>query len=558
LVTHDKGFEIVNFALKEIPSHILKMKDRAKPMAGLIRTLFAEAGVKGRKVYFSVSGHNVVIRRAVLPKMPHDELVEAARWNAKEEILFNVDTASLDYYIQGESRAEGADFYELLTVVVREDVIPFMVDIVQQAGLKPLGVTVVPMALWDYDRAIYTPEPGIVSSYIDMGSERTRVYFVADGQLLFSREIPNGGKNITAAIIGEYETEGHEPVEVDEIRAEQIKKSFGLPAEDDSGTTEEGIPLTLIRERAFPVVSKQVEEFYRSIEYFKNQYKRDKVHRLIISGGGVGLKGLYQFMKESLEMEIERCNVLFQASSTAKEISKEDAKLIGPSLTAAAGLALGRCEKIDVLPAELKGSLKKTLIRWAPVLLIPVLVGGVVSHSRHMRAQVQDKVNKLDEKNVLLSQLQRKVKELEAPTKELENLVKDRNQLKDEKKELPGSAAFPLDFGEVLDEIAAIVPDNASLSEISYSTGESDDEEVLRNKKNDDEVDDKRVTVKGNIFGDPSSIQTTLKYLLEDFKNSPAVKDVKLIKSQPLDPGSYNVPGIDFELYVYPTLRGSV
>ena len=122
---------------------------------------------------------------------------------------------------------------------MREDVVDFLVSIAKGAGLKPKGVTVVPMALWDYDAVLNEIEPGTVTSYLDMGSERTRIYFVCDGQILFSREIPNGGKNLTASLVGEYELEDGKTAVVDYVRAEQIKKTFvgstwSIPAEEHS------------------------------------------------------------------------------------------------------------------------------------------------------------------------------------------------------------------------------------------------------------------------------------------------------------------------------------
>jgi Tfp pilus assembly PilM family ATPase len=82
-----------------------------------------------------------------------------------------------------------------------------------------------------------TKGPGTVTSYLDMGSELTRIYFVCDEQILFLREIPNGGKNLTASLVGEYELEDGKTAVVDAVRAEQIKKTFGFPAEDTDGKT---------------------------------------------------------------------------------------------------------------------------------------------------------------------------------------------------------------------------------------------------------------------------------------------------------------------------------
>jgi len=417
--------------------------------------------------------------------------------------------------------------------------------------LKPQGVTVVPMALWDYDRAINTLKPDEVTSYIDMGAERTRVYFVADDQLLFSREIPSGSKNITSVLIGEYETEDGNGAVVDEQRAEDIKKSYGLPSEDSEEKTEEGIHLAEIRKRILPIVTKQVEEFHRSIEYFKNKYKRNQVHRLIISGGGVGLRGLYQFLTENLDMSVERCNALFEASTENLVLTKEEAKLTGPSLTAAAGLAIGRCAKINIMPDKYRVTLQKTLAKFAPLAVLPFLLAGLYFLGGHLRADLRAAEKTLEERKQLLENLQLQLGKVQGPKRKLQTLGKLERDLKREKDNLPGGALASADFSLVFDEVEKIVGKNTSLYRFTYTDsrfGREDNEEEVAGRRESRML----IDIKGHIFGDDLSVQKSLQYLLEDLKRSSAFQDVKLLKSDPFKIGRYTSSGIEFELRLIP------
>jgi type IV pilus assembly protein PilM len=415
--------------------------------------------------------------------MPDAELVDAAKWNAKEDVLFDLEKAVIDNYIMAESETEGATFYEMLSVIVRGDVVEFLVSIAKGAGLQPKGVTVVPIALWDYDAALNKTEPGTVTSYLDMGSERTRIYFVCDGQILFSREIPNGGKNLTASLVGEYELKDGKTAVVDVVRAEQIKKTFGFPAEDADGKTEEGIALSLIREKLEAILTKQLTEMDRSIEYFKNQYRKDSVDRLILSGGGVGLSGIYQFLKEHLDLEIDRCNPFFQADTEDASISKENMKLYGPSLTAAAGLALGQCDKINILPDKYRPTLKKTLAKLAPIAAVLLIVGSLYAYSSNLRQEVKTKTATLSNERIELAKLQIQLPLLDKPIKELKKLRKKRNKLKKEKKALPGSTSFPFKFYDVYTELALLVDNNTSLSEVTFEKQDGGKDRKSKRKK---------------------------------------------------------------------------
>ncbi len=554
LMRTQKGFQITKFAIKEIPASILQQKDRAPLLGDFIKKMFADAKIKGQQVYLSITGHNVIIRNATLPKMPAEELLDAAKWNAKEEVLFDLEKAVVDNYIMAESEEDGATFYEMLSVIVRGDVVEFLVSIAKAAGLQPKGVTVVPIALWDYDSALNKIDSDTVTSYVDMGSERTRIYFVCDGQILFSREIPNGGKNLTASLVGEYELEDGKTAIIDAVRAEQIKKTFGFPAEDADGKTEEDIPLSLIREKLEPILEKQITEMDRSIEYFKNQYRKDSVHRLILSGGGVGLSGLYQYLKENLDLEIDRCNPFFQTDTEDESISKENMKLYGPSLTAAAGLALGQCDKINILPEKYRPSFKKTLAKLAPIAAVLLIGGLLYGYSSNLRQEVITKKAALQDQKVSLAKLQIQAPELEKPAKELKALKKKRKKLRKEKKSLPGATPFPFKFPVVYDEIALVVQDNISLSEVTFLKrgSEKKKKSKSKNKKSSDFIKGERIKVVGHIFGSDLKSQNTLRFLLQDLKSSPIFEDIQLIRSKALADGKYNSPGLQFELYVFP------
>ena len=107
LVRNEEGFQITKFAIREIPAAILQQKDRAGLLGGMIKKMFSEAKIKSSTVYLSITGHNVIIRNASLPKMPPEELIDAAKWNAKEEVLFDLDKAVVDNYVMAETDQDG-------------------------------------------------------------------------------------------------------------------------------------------------------------------------------------------------------------------------------------------------------------------------------------------------------------------------------------------------------------------------------------------------------------------------------------------------------------------
>ena len=277
---------------------------------------------------------------------------------------------------------------------------------------------------------------------------------------------------------------------------------------------------------------------------------------MILSGGGVGLSGLYQYLKANLDLEIDRCNPFFQTDTEDESISKENMKLYGPSLTAAAGLALGQCDKINILPEKYRPSLKKTFAKLAPIAAVLLIDGFLFSYSSNVRQEVITKKAVLNEKKVALAELQIQAPELGRPARELKSLKQTIAELKKEKRSLPGATPFPFNFRDIYDELALLVQDNTSISEIYFaaqgSEAQEGREEDLTEKGNADISDRERIKITGHIFGSDLKAQNTLRFLLQDLKGSPVFQEIKLIRSKPLPEKTYNSLGIQFELYAFP------
>ena len=139
---------------------------------------------------------------------------------------------------------------------------------------------------------------------------------------------------------------------------------------------------------------------------------------------------------------------------------------------------------------------------------------------------------------------------------DIKSLKQTRKELRKEKRSLPGATPFPFKFDNIYSELALVVQDNTSISKLAFfaqgSESQEDQEEDITESGHADISDRERIRISGHIFGTDLKSQNTLRYLLQDLRNSPAFQDIKLIRSKPLDKGAYNSPGIQFELYAFP------
>ncbi len=541
------GFEIVNYVVEPLPKSLIIDRNNTRQLSDFVKDLFSSAGFKSKKVYLTVSGNQVAIRQVTLPNMPEEDIIDAIRWNTREDVLFSVDDACIDYYYTGQKEEDGTLLNEYLAVLAQNDLVTYHVNVVKEAGLKPMGVSVIPMALWHYDQVLFDLDPDIVTAYVDMGAERTRVYFISNNKLLFSREIPNGGQNVSRAMLGNYETE--DGVEtIDSVRAEHIKKAYGLPGEDTEAVTEEGVYLTDIRNRILPVLNKQAEEIFRSYEYFKNHYKVDEVDRVIISGGSASLRGLYNFLKENLGLEVERCNVLMQCASPLEGVGQEDVKRWGPSLTVASGTALGQSEKINILPEEYRTSLKKNLIKMIPGTCVLILIGILFLISSGLRGENESTQQQIRQAKQELAQKQALAIASKSPVQKLQSLRRLKSQLENERATLPGAPEKTVNLKEVLKELARIVPINTSLSTVAYFSDRGQPSSTLGAP----------IRIEGHVFGDEKAVLRSLTRMMDRLKSSSVFGQVKLVNSEAMDAEVYTKAGIVFEIQVRPLLQSPV
>lgn len=543
VVAGAKGLRVHKFCHQVIPQAIASDPHNEEMLAELIREMRFRARIRTRRVYLSASGHQVVLHRAVLPKMPLNELADAAKWNAREEVLFPIEEAVADYDIVGETIKEGVGHYELLSVVAHQEGIHRLVAIAQQAGLKVAGITALPLALWDYDRALTEPEPGGATCLIDMGAERTRIYFVSDRDLLLSREIPSGGNQITDALAGVYQTTSGSRVDISLQRAEEIKIHFGLTRQTKINATEEDIPLAEVRQRGLPAVAKQVEEIVRSMDYFRELFKMTAVDRVILSGGAGSLRGFAGSLKKALRLPIEYGNPLRQLPSSAKDTSEDTLRSVGPALMAAAGLSIGRCGKINLLPEEYRFSLKRSLQNAGQAALIPAFVMALLIVSVVLRGKITHRNNLLQVKAQVLTNLQTELQAINIPKKNLDQLISQKLKLKKEREALPVKTPGRVTVPQILHEIARMVAWNQSLEMLSFNLEVVEDDEENYSTGSD-------FVIKGTIFGSKTKVLSTLEKFLRRLQASPLVVQVKLLDSRTTDLEKYTRRGLDFSVYV--------
>jgi type IV pilus assembly protein PilM len=158
---------------------------------------------------------------------------------------------------------------------------------------------------------------------LDIGAATSKLYLVELGIILASHVVPIGSQDITRSLASS--------THVSLAKAEEIKRQAGIL----SGVTNQDA--VRVSHAATLTMEQILTEVRRVLLGFQRKYNK-VVTKVILTGGGGTLKGLQDFARQQLEIEIEMANPFAHVQTPAfLEPTLKDA---GPEFTTAIGLAM--------------------------------------------------------------------------------------------------------------------------------------------------------------------------------------------------------------------------
>ncbi|HON22352.1 MAG TPA: pilus assembly protein PilM, partial [Syntrophales bacterium] len=105
-------------------------------LAEAIKALFKNSGCQKKEIVASLSGHNVIIKKAPFPQMEEKELQETIRDEASKYLPFdNMDDVNFDFQVLGPS-ANNPHLNDVIIVATKKEMMDGYVEAVELAGLS--------------------------------------------------------------------------------------------------------------------------------------------------------------------------------------------------------------------------------------------------------------------------------------------------------------------------------------------------------------------------------------------------------------------------------------
>lgn len=311
-----------------------------------LKGLWSQGHFGSNEVVLGIANSGVLVRQMDLDWMPPADFRKALRYQVQDVLPFSVDQANLDYHLLEELEVENEDgssrkVARILLVAAAGDVVDAFVDAARGAGLRVLGVDLLPFALLRARTAELSADAPSTEAIVDVGADVVSVVVHTGGVPRYVRMIPGvGGDSITEAVQQRYEWTWEE--------AERTKVYVGLPGHAHLdplqrqvvGERHDGLDHAAQQVVAH-AAAELAEEIGATLDFYRDSTDVQPVGRVLLAGAGSLLGGFAEQLAGRLGMPVDRLDVRTRVKSPGRLHLRDlsDADVAG--LAVSAGLCAG-------------------------------------------------------------------------------------------------------------------------------------------------------------------------------------------------------------------------
>lgn len=303
----DDGQKVFAVAFDYIPHPKILSQPDAIPeelIREAMKTFLDRNKVDGDAIAISVPSQNSLAKFIKLPPVEASKVAEIVRYEARQQIPFDLNDVIWDYQPVGGGVEESGFMLEAevgLFAMKRELVYDAMKPFTYN-GKEVEIVQIAPLALYNYlsydvlgfRKTAETPDPPAQEDYhiiLDMGADNSTM-MVSNGRSIWIRNVPIGGNHFTRALTRE------------------MKLTFAKAEHLKCNATKAPDPKAVFQAMR-PVFNDFVSEIQRTIGYFGSTNRSAKIKKIIGVGNGFRLAGLQRFLEQNLQQySVERLETL--------------------------------------------------------------------------------------------------------------------------------------------------------------------------------------------------------------------------------------------------------
>lgn len=292
-----------------------------------VRKVWKKSGTRAKFAALGMPPASVITKKIILPGgMSEDELEVQVEAEASQYIPFALDEVSLDFDVIGPAQNSPEDV-EVMLAATRKEKVEDRVAVAEEAGLVPTVMDIESYAARAaIDRIIaQLPKGGRdqIVALFQIGSQVTHVSVLLDGQMIYEREQPFGGNQLTQDVVRAYGLSYEE--------AESKKRAGDLP---------EGYERELLE----PFLESVALEVTRAIQFFFTSTPYTRIDQIFLAGGCAMIAGLVERVAERAKISAKVASP-FEGMQMAPHIREKQLRAEAPAYLVACGLAMRRFDQ---------------------------------------------------------------------------------------------------------------------------------------------------------------------------------------------------------------------
>jgi type IV pilus assembly protein PilM len=289
-----------------------------------IRQMLAESDFRGRNVISCLPNDGLEITSLRLAEVAGEQIEQSLGREVAQRFGMDPDKDAVKYLVAGDVRQCDEIRNELILFAARNELIRCHIEMLEEAGLRPVGIDVLPCALFrSFERSLQRQEDRERTTvFVDVGGRFTTVVFGRGREISFVKQIPIGGENFNGEIASRLGVStGEAEMLRGKLRMERAAVVGGVfgpagqgrvgrsgreqPGSDRAGEAIDASMRQLMVDAVSAVAENLTKEISLCFRYYTVTFRGKRVERAVFSGGEAHEKILLNVLRRQLAVEIE-------------------------------------------------------------------------------------------------------------------------------------------------------------------------------------------------------------------------------------------------------------
>jgi type IV pilus assembly protein PilM len=305
-----------------IDSHVNgDARERRSFVVSKIKQMLTQGNFRGKKVISCLPNDRLKITSLRLAEAESDKIGQTLRKEVAQRFGLDPDKDAINFVLVGDVRQGDEIKSELILFAADNESIKDHIELLEEAGLRPVGIDMVPCALFrSYERSLQRQEDKERTAvFVDVGGRFTTVVFGHGREISFVKQISIGGENFNQEIAAKLGVSINEAEMLrGKLRMERTANAGkGLwPSGQSSAVNDSLADNTALgnldastRQVMVDAISAVAEQLAREISlcfrYYTVTFRGKRVERAVFSGGEAYERILLNVLKRQLAVEIE-------------------------------------------------------------------------------------------------------------------------------------------------------------------------------------------------------------------------------------------------------------